>query len=165
MSHRTLLVISLMLGIVLLESAARADEAAVERGRYLVAVGGCNDCHTAAFAESAGKVPESEWLLGAPVGYQGPWGTAYAANLRIVAERYTAEQFLARSRSELLPPMPWFNLVQMTDEDLTAVYSFIRSLGPVGEPAPTNLPPGVKATTPYIVFVPQVDVPAPVARN
>ena len=27
-------------------------------------------------------VPLQEWLTGVPVGFQGPWGTTYAANLR-----------------------------------------------------------------------------------
>jgi hypothetical protein len=56
-----------------------------------------------------------------------------------------------------MPPMPWFNLKQMSDTDLKAVYAFIRSLGPSGTPAPAYVAPGGKVVTPYFVFVPQVD--------
>ena len=48
-----------------------ASRQVIERGRYLVTVGNCNDCHTANFPPRDGKVPESEWLLGG-----GPLGTA-----------------------------------------------------------------------------------------
>lgn len=46
---------------------AQADAASVARGRYLVAISGCNDCHTAGYSETGGKVPQSDWLLGQPV--------------------------------------------------------------------------------------------------
>src|SRR5690606_13104861 len=54
----------------------------VERGRYLVRIGGCNDCHTPGYPAAGGDVPEEHWLVGDTVGYSGPWGTTYAANLR-----------------------------------------------------------------------------------
>ena len=47
------------------------------RGRYLVQIGGCNDCHTPGYAMSGGKVPEKQWLTGDAVGWNGPWGTTY----------------------------------------------------------------------------------------
>ncbi|HXZ44261.1 MAG TPA: hypothetical protein VEH53_05485 [archaeon] len=31
--------------------------------KYLVMISGCNDCHTAGYAPSGGKVPEREWLI------------------------------------------------------------------------------------------------------
>ena len=136
--------------------AARPDPAAsIERGRYLVHIGGCNDCHTAGYPESAGKVAEADWLTGSAVGFQGPWGTTYPANLRLAVDRMTEAQFVARARSEMRPPMPWFNLRAMTDGDLRAMYRYVRSLGPKGDPAPSYAAPGAKVATPYIVFVPQ----------
>ena len=44
----------------------------------------------------------------------------------------TEAQWLKHARQERLPPMPWFNLRAMTDEDLKAVYAFVRSLGSAG---------------------------------
>lgn len=137
-----------------LHAFADDDAASIERGRYLVTIGGCNDCHTAGFAENAGKVPESEWLTGVPVGFNGPWGTSYPANLRLVASRLNEQQFIARARSQMLPPMPWFNLVSASDTDMQSIYRFIASLGPAGADTPAYVAPGETPKTPYIVFVP-----------
>jgi len=129
--------------------------ATIERGRYIVQTSGCNDCHTPGYPESGGKLPESDWLVGSPVGFQGPWGTTYPANLRLAIDRMSEAQFLARARSEMRPPMPWFSLRAMTDADLRAMYGYIKSLGPKGDPAPSYAAPGRKVDTPYFVFVPQ----------
>ena len=53
------------------------------RGRYLVMVGGCNDCHTAGYGPSNGRIDEKHWLTGDSLGWRGPWGTTYAAILRL----------------------------------------------------------------------------------
>ena len=127
----------------------------VERGRYLVQTSGCNDCHTAGYPEAAGKLPEGQWLTGSAVGFRGPWGTTYPANLRLVLAPMSEAQWLARARSEMRPPMPWFNLRDMTDDDLKAIYHYVRQLGPAGQPAPRYAPRGQKVDTPYIVFEPQ----------
>jgi len=140
------------------QDAVAGDKAAgaeIARGRYLVTIGGCNDCHTAGYPEQGGAVPESQWLTGVAVGYQGPWGTTYPANLRLVTSRLTEAQWVEHARQERLPPMPWFNLRAMTDADLRAMYRYVRSLGPKGDPAPSYAAPGAKVATPYIVFVPQ----------
>jgi hypothetical protein len=50
------------------------------------------------------------------------------------------------------PPMPWFVLRHMTPADLHAIYHFIRSLGPAGDPAPAYLPPAQESPPPYVRF-------------
>jgi mono/diheme cytochrome c family protein len=135
--------------------AAGSDATVIERGRYLSRIGGCNDCHTPGYNEAAGKLPESDWLTGNPVGFQGPWGTTYPANLRLTLDRMTEAQWLARARAEMRPPMPWFNLRDMSDDDLRAIYRYVRSLGPKGQPAPQYAPPGQQVQTPFVLFVPQ----------
>jgi mono/diheme cytochrome c family protein len=127
----------------------------VERGRYLVRTSGCNDCHTAGYPEAAGKLPEGQWLTGSAVGFRGPWGTTYPSNLRLALAPMTEAQWLARARSAMRPPMPWFNLRDMSDDDLTAIYRYVRQLGPAGQPAPAYAAPGQKVDTPFIVFEPQ----------
>lgn len=131
-----------------------ADER-IERGRYLVAVSGCNDCHTPGYPESGGTLPPSEWLVGSPVGFEGPWGTTYPANLRHLLASQSESQWLEHARKATRPPMPWFSLRNMTDEDLGAIYAFVRSLGDKGEPAPAYVPPGQAVLTPYYEFVPK----------
>ena len=54
--------------------------------------------------------------------------------------------------AEYRPPMPWFNLHAMTEQDLRAMYRFVRSLGPGGEPAPAYVPPGQTPAGPYVSF-------------
>lgn len=122
----------------------------IDRGRYLVKTAGCNDCHTPGYLESAGRIEESKWLTGSALGWQGPWGTTYPSNLRLFVQGLTAEQWLAVARRETRPPMPWFALRDMTDEDLLAIYHFTRSLGPAGKAAPAFLPRGKLAQTPTV---------------
>jgi mono/diheme cytochrome c family protein len=136
-------------------ASAQPDAASIARGRYLVATSGCNDCHTAGYAEAGGKVAQSDWLLGTPVGFRGPWGVSYPANLRLTVQSVSEEEWLKFARVERLPPMPWFNLRDMNDDDLRSVYRFIRSLGPKGQRAPAPLAPNANVGTPYIQFTPQ----------
>lgn len=127
-----------------------------EAGRYLILVGGCNDCHTPGWDRSSGRLPTSEWLTGNDVGYRGPWGTSYAANLRLTAQNLTEEAWVQLFRAAAgRPPMPWLNYVTMHEGDLVAMYRFIRSLGAKGAPAPQAVPPGEEPRTPYILMVPQ----------
>lgn len=140
-------------------SAADTKSAPTEspaRGRYLVQIGGCNDCHTVGYAEKAGDVPTSDWLTGVPVGFQGAWGTSYAANLRLTFNALTEDQWVTFARVPRRPPMPWFNLRDMSDSDLRAMYRFVRELGPKGERTPPAAAPGVAVNTPVIVFEPRV---------
>jgi hypothetical protein len=48
--------------------------------------------------------------------------------------------------------MPWFALRDMTDQDLLAIYHFVRSLGAAGTAAPAYLPPGARAEFPVVKF-------------
>lgn len=141
-------------------SPAHAREGSIEHGRYIVVISGCNDCHTPGYAQSGGKSPTGTWLTGASLGFQGPWGTSYPANLRLTVQSMTEAQWLVFARAERRPPMPWFNLVTMSDQDLRDVYRFIRALGPAGTPAPAAVAPGGKVVTPYISWEPR-NLPAP----
>ncbi len=125
-------------------------------GRYLVLIGGCNDCHTPGYAERGGRLPMSRWLTGNPVGFRGPWGTTYPSNLRLTVQTLSERQWveMAHTRNGY-PPMPWRALDRMSEPDLRAIYRFIRSLGPAGVAAPARLAPGVEPRTAYIPFVPQ----------
>jgi mono/diheme cytochrome c family protein len=136
-------------------AGTEADNRLIERGKYLARVSGCNDCHTPGYMESSGKVPVQQWLTGSAVGFQGPWGTTYPSNLRLAVSGMTEAQWLARARTPMRPPMPWFNLSAMSDRDLIALYRFVRSLGPAGEPTPQAAAPGVAVATPYFEFTPK----------
>jgi len=110
-----------------------------------------------------GQVAESEWLTGDAMGWQGPWGTTYAANLRLLAASLTEAQWLARARQPMRPPMPVASLRAMTDADLRAIYRYVKSLPAKGGPAPAYVPPGGKVATPYFDLTPR-NLPQKVAR-
>jgi mono/diheme cytochrome c family protein len=161
------------------EGAATTDQTATARGRYLVTLGGCNDCHTPKLLRPTGPVPDSSRFLsghpadtkippvppgilgpdgwGALVGHgltawAGPWGVSFTANLTPDATglgSWTAEQFIQTMRTgkhlgtgrPILPPMPWYDIGQLTDEDLRAIFAYLRTVKPVQNPVPPPIPP------------------------
>jgi mono/diheme cytochrome c family protein len=137
---------------ITLAAAATASAAEpgdmVQRGRYLAQVAGCNDCHTPGYMETAGAVDEKLWLTGDSVGWHGPWGTTYPPNLRLVAQLLTEDQWVIHARAPRRPPMPWYALRDMEDQDVRALYQYLRFMGPAGEPAPAALAPGVEPPEP-----------------
>lgn len=122
-------------------STEQADRAKLDRGRYLVVIAQCNNCHTSGYTASQGRLPESAWLLGDTRGRVTSEGTVYATNLRHFIAHLSLPQWLQVVRQgQSREPMPWWNLRAMTDEDLSAMYVYIRSLQPVGEAAPPFQP-------------------------
>jgi mono/diheme cytochrome c family protein len=135
------------------------DVKSVQRGRYLVLLAGCNDCHTADYALSGGKVPEARWLTGDQLDWRGPWGTTYPSNLRLVLQKISEDQWVRIAHTaQYRPPMPWYTLHGIKEQDLRAMYRYIRHLGPAGEPAPAFVPADRTPSGPYVQF------PAPPQR-
>jgi hypothetical protein len=136
-----------------LRSKPGFDMKIVERGRYLVRITGCNDCHTAGYLLSDGKVDEELWLTGDTFGWRGPWGTTYGSNLRLPINGFTEAQWVDMAKTlRRRPTMPWFSLNDMKEEDLRAIYQFIRYLGPRGKPAPIYVPPDQEPSGPHATF-------------
>lgn len=138
-----------------------ADRASVlARGEYLIRTTGCNDCHTAGYADAQGNLDQAQWLTGSPVGFKGPWGTTYPSNLRLKLAAMDESQWLEYSGTLITRPlMPDFALRAMSVDDRRAMFRFIKSLGPGGQPAPTYLPPGQQPQPPYFELV----LPTPTA--
>jgi mono/diheme cytochrome c family protein len=135
------------------EAEKAADAQAIARGRYIAKIGGCNDCHTAGYAMSGGKVPEKDWLTGDALGWRGDWGTTYPSNLRLYMQKLSEAQWVKTAKTlEARPPMPWFALHEMSERDLRALYRFVRARGPAGAPAPDYVPPGENPKGPYVQF-------------
>lgn len=132
-----------------------ADAAEISRGRYLIQTSGCNDCHTPGYMQKDGHVPEADWLIGDAMGWQGAWGTTYPANLRRLFGSLTEQQWLARARQPMRPPMPSPSLRAMSDADLSAIYRYVKRLGVKGGPVPAYVPPGGKVATPYLDLTPK----------
>jgi len=133
-----------------------SKEKEAAHGEYLVIIAGCNDCHTPGFAESGGNRPREEWLTGGRIGWRGPWGTSYPSNLRIYMADISEDGWVKKSRlRKSRPPMPWWVLQTLRDEDTRALYRFIKGLGRKGQVAPSHVPANQEPGTPYILFVPQ----------
>lgn len=154
---------SRMLGVALcgmlccgsLFAAEHYNRADIARGKYLVSITGCNDCHTPGYPQSGGKLPVEQWLVGDKVGFKGPWGTTYPSNLRLFFQRLSEAEWIKWAKTmQTRPPMPWFALRDMHERDLKAMYRFVRSLGAAGEASPAYVPPGQEPATPYFVFEP-----------
>jgi mono/diheme cytochrome c family protein len=134
---------------------AGAGEVSVARGEQVSIVGGCNDCHTAGYNESGGKIDPAKALAGTAIGWRGPWGTTYPINIRLKLQDMTEDQFVQYARTfTAKPPMPFYNVHAMDESDLRSLYRYVKSLGAAGPAMPAELPPGVEPKTPYYVAAP-----------
>ena len=91
--------------------------------------------------------------------WAGPWGVSFAFNLTPDKETGIAEwseqNFIQALRTgkhqgqpngrDILPPMPWEVYKNFTDEDLKAVFAYLRSLPPVKNQVPLPVVPGASA--------------------
>jgi mono/diheme cytochrome c family protein len=127
-------------------------------GLYLTIVGGCQDCHTPNWTETQGKVPPADQLIGTSLGYRGPWGTSYAANLRAQVARQDENRWVkiltTNDGGDGRLPMTYHNTAMMSETDLRAMYRYIKSLGAKGERVPRAAKPDSIPKTPYIQLTP-----------
>ena len=134
-------------------AAVSQPEPDIDRGRYLVEIMGCNDCHTPGYMMKKGNIPEEDWLTGGNLGFRGPSGTAYPTNLRLLFNSIPEEDWLVLAKQMRKDsPMAWVMLPKASDQDLRAVYQFVKYLGPKGAPSPSRLPAGATPTTPYMEY-------------
>mgnify|MGYP001765100694 CR=1 FL=1 len=139
----------------LFPGGARADEAEVERGRYLVQIAGCSDCHTP--GHFLGQPDAARFLGGSDVGFEVPGiGTVYGPNLTpdnaTGLGTWSEEQIVAAIRTGttpdgrgLVPVMPWPNLAVLSDDDAFAIAAFLKSLPAVSNDVPGPIPVGGSA--------------------
>ncbi|UKJ07343.1 c-type cytochrome [Solitalea lacus] len=97
------------------------------------------------------------WISMSPeiTAFVGPWGISYAANLTPDETSgigaWTEDTFIKTLRTgkhlgqvggrQILPPMPWFFINKMTDEDLKSVFAYLKSLPPINNQVPAPVPP------------------------
>jgi len=107
------------------------------------------------------KIPKAgsakgQWVLFVPdlTAAVGPWGMSFAANItsdETGIGNWTQEQFFRALREgkykglaegrPLLPPMPWPSYGKLSDEDLSAIFAFLKSTQPVRNVVPAPIPP------------------------
>jgi hypothetical protein len=88
------------------------------------------------------------------------WGISYAANLTPDRETglgaWTEQNFVDTMRTgrhmgrgrPILPPMPWQMVKNLTDQDLKAVFAYLRTLPTVKNRVPQPTPPANPAPPP-----------------
>ena len=157
--------------------SAASNAGTVERGRYLVSIMGCNDCHTplkvgpkgpepdlarflSGHPEQMGSLPattaQGPWLWSGAAtntAFSGPWGVSYAANITPDQNTglgiWTEDMFVKAIRTgrhmgtsrEILPPMPWPAFRNASDDDLKAIYTYLRTIKSVVNHVPDPQPP------------------------
>ncbi len=134
-------------------------EDSVARGRYLAYAAGCEHCHTPRVRGDV--VPNRDFAGGFVL--KGPWGKVVSANISSHPEtgigRYTKEEFISRfksfaefdldtpARSSGATVMPWREFSGMTEEDLGAIYDFLKTTPPVDQVIDTFPEPGAGVTS------------------
>ena len=162
------------------DSPTAASSAQIKRGRYLVTIGGCGDCHSPKVMTAQGPMEDESRLLsghpadepvpampegvlgpgkwaaacsGSFTAWVGPWGISFASNLSpdktTGLGNWTDQQFIDAMRTgkhrgfgrQILPPMPWFNVGKLPDEDIKAILAYFKSLPPIKNKVPDPIPP------------------------
>jgi len=114
-------------------------DALVERGRYVALAGNCASCHT-----RPGGAPYA-----GGVAFEAPVGTIYSSNITSSIEhgigKWTAEDLrralhegIAAEGYRLFPAFPYTSFTQMTDEDVDALYAYLRTVAADKYQPPAN---------------------------
>jgi mono/diheme cytochrome c family protein len=123
----------------------KADQVAY--GDYLVRLGACRDCHTP-MDEQGQVIPGMEFAGGFVL--TNPNGQIAAANITQDASGipyYTEELFLETMRTGMVRSrklnnyMPWQMYGQQTDEDLKAMFAYLRTIPGVAHRVDNKQPP------------------------
>jgi mono/diheme cytochrome c family protein len=138
-----------------LPSPALADDAQVARGRYLVTLSGCSDCHTP--GALLGSPDMKRYLGGSDVGFAIP-GAGVFVGENLTPDKttglgaWTDAQIIAAFRTgktpegrELSPVMPYPALSHLSDTDAQAIVAFLKGLPPVNNQV-KNFGPSEKVT-------------------
>ncbi len=147
---------------------APENQAAVARGEYLVELLGCGSCHTD--GALIGEPDMGKSLAGSRIGiaYTNPLknlnpGVVFAPNLTPDRDtgigRWTDAEIQSAVRTGLgrhgpnrILVMPWQGYAQITDDDAWAIVAYLRSLEPVENQVPVNVPVGQETGDLYVHF-------------
>lgn len=149
-------------------SFAPANEEQVARGKYLVELLGCGVCHTNGALE--GAPDRTKLLAGSRIGiaYTNPLehrnpGVVYPPNLTPDTETGIGSRSdveianairsgVGQHGGRPITVMPWQGYSRMTEDDVLAMVSYLRSIKPVRHEVPAAVPPGRRASEPFVHF-------------
>lgn len=150
--------------------AQAADPAAVARGKYLVTIASCHDCHTPGYF--LGKPDMARYLGGSDVGFELPGlGTFLGPNLTPDKEtglgKWTDPQIVAaiqtgaRADGRMLAPiMPYHAFANFTPQDVQAIVAFLRTIPPVQHKVEGPFGPTEKPNVYIMRIIPPPNPPA-----
>jgi mono/diheme cytochrome c family protein len=131
-------------------------ESQLDRGKYLVVVASCNDCHTPGFF--LGKPDTAKYLGGSDVGFEIP-GLGVFAGRNITPDKDTGiggwtDEEIATAITvgkrpdgrQLAPIMPYGAFSYMTKDDVAAIVAFLRSIPAVKNEVAGPFKPGEKVS-------------------
>ncbi len=149
-------------------------ESQVERGKYLVVLASCNDCHTPGYF--FGNPDMSKYLGGSDVAFDIPGLGAFAGR-NITPDKetgignWTSEQIAAAITTgrrpdgrELAPIMPWHAFSYLTKDDVAAIVAFLQSLPAVTNQIVGPFKPGEKVTAFLFRILPPGETTAPAPK-
>ncbi len=144
--RRAVVVTAGILVSVAVAGTASAQPSQNGRGKYLVTMASCTDCHTPGYF--LGKPDMNRFLGGSEVGFEIPgMGVFHGPNLTPDPDtglgKWTVDQIVTAIRTgkrpdgrELAPVMPWRAFANLTNEDATAIAVYLKSLPPVKNKVP-----------------------------
>jgi mono/diheme cytochrome c family protein len=118
----------------------------VKRGAFLVTIASCRDCHTP--VDKGEPLPNME-LSGGQI-FEGPWGRVATANLTPDPSGipyYDETLFLQAIRTGYVKArplnqiMPWRQYGGMTDDDLKAIFAYLKTVKPIHHVVDNAEPP------------------------
>ncbi len=166
--------LSMLLGVAFGMSLSDAQAASrlVQRGKYLVSIIPCTDCHTP--GSFLGHPDMTRYLGGSEVGFMVPGlGVFYAPNLTPDKDtglgNWTLRQIATAITTgvrpdgrKLAPPMPVDSFHNLTRYDALAIAAYLKTLPPVKNKVPGPFGPTQKPTSfVYQVLPPDKYMPAP----
>jgi mono/diheme cytochrome c family protein len=146
---------------------AQAEGGKVERGKYLVTIMLCGDCHTPGYL--LGKPDMSRVLAGSEVGFEVPgMGVFHGRNLTpdnaTGIGTWTEAQIVAAISTgitpdgrRLAPIMPSAPFSQLTASDAEAIAAYLKTLPPVSNKVPGPFAPTEKPTAFIMKVVPPME--------
>jgi mono/diheme cytochrome c family protein len=162
--HILCLLTATMVAASLLLTEARAEDPHIQRGKYLVDIIGCSDCHTA--GSFLGHPDITHYLGGSNVGFSIPnMGVFVGSNLTpddatglgkwSLAQIVTAVTTGVRPDGRMLAPiMPWRDFASLKPDDVQAIAMFLKSLPPVSNAVPGPFGPNDTPTVLVMTIVP-----------
>jgi mono/diheme cytochrome c family protein len=152
--HRLCFAAAMLTATALALTQAGAADRQIERGKYLVTLAACTDCHTP--GSFLGKPDMTRFLGGSDVGFAIPdLGVFVGRNLTPDKETglgsWTREQIVAAIMTgkrpdgrELGPIMPWRAYSKLTRSDANAIAAYLQSLPAVSHAVPGPFGPAEK---------------------